>query len=99
MNIRCVETDHLGGFFASEVAEKKVAHELRHLALDFDPDCRIERALARRIIDGIDQIFDAFFVERQLTAARDAKHVDTLDHAARIHEVDVRTHDLLERHE
>jgi hypothetical protein len=96
MDVRCVECHRLRRFFAPEIRQQQVAHELRHLSLDLDTHGRIESAFFRCVVDRIDQVFHTFLVQSELSAARHAEYMNALHSTRWIDEIYVRSYRLLD---
>ena len=78
VNVRRIEPDQVTRV-APKIAQQKIAHELRHLALDLDADAGIHFASLGRIVDRVDQIVGLLLIQREISAARHTEYVDTLD--------------------
>ena len=58
---------------ALEIGHEKVAHELWHVALDFDSHGRIAAAFSTCVGNRLDEVVRGLLVEGKLAAARDAE--------------------------
>ena len=82
---------------ATEVLEHQLAHGWRHRPLHLDADGGVVGSPLGRVGHGAEQIVRAALVEVQVSGARDAKEMGSVDARIRVEEIHVGAEHLLDR--